>query len=409
MSALRGGYAVVGTAYGLWLSFTLFLQFLFGVGTFSFILSAALLLVPVFLHLLKSGTQIAVSTLFLVFLFGINVQIFVSLMANVHFVSGDVGFQWLGLILFALLGASFAAQNPALLRTVLLAFSVSLCLLLLVVLVDDARVATRLSGRLHPNLWGVVAVAAMPGLCAIRNALLRTVLVAFVFWMLLFQFNTRGAAACAAVSVIAYLYCARFQSGGLVSLFLPRTWPGLFRLSILLALPFVLASSFGFISEGLLQLTSQTRGLGSGLSGRTQLWAALLERANESPLTGVGFRMHDQFVTGEGLSSAHNAYIAMLTDLGYPGLIWYVAAVLTALWITFKRREPIFFAFIAGYAVQGFTEGRALNVGNPASILFIVLVFYALALSDQRQGESGYQSAAPDQDQLDHQLQARHT
>ena len=77
-------------------------------------------------------------------------------------------------------------------------------------------------------------------------------------------------------------------------------------------------------------LSSETRGLGSGLTGRTSQWTQGLALFQERPLTGFGFRT--RHLSGQGLKgnqdmNAHSGFINAALDLGVLGAAALVAQV----------------------------------------------------------------------------------
>jgi O-antigen ligase len=85
---------------------------------------------------------------------------------------------------------------------------------------------------------------------------------------------------------------------------------------------------------------------GSAL-GRLHFWSVAVEMARENPLLGVGFLGYNNsydaydFSYGEfGKSRAvHSAWFGVLAELGYPGLILYVANLVLGLWSCGKVRR----------------------------------------------------------------------
>src|SRR6185312_13334413 len=118
--------------------------------------------------------------------------------------------------------------------------------------------------------------------------------------------------------------------------------------------------------------------------GRDILWRDAFNLWLKSPFFGVGFRLHERFLPFH--SSTHNAYLAMLADMGIFGLLWYLAllvgAGLAAFSISDAKTRDLAIAMIVGYAVVGLFERRAVNAGNPVSILFMVTCFFSLTQRD---------------------------
>jgi len=69
--------------------------------------------------------------------------------------------------------------------------------------------------------------------------------------------------------------------------------------------------------ENVLALNDQSRGFGSGFTGRSELWSEGLRAIVKQPFFGYGFRR--QIITG------HNGYILLMSDVGIPmSLLFFV-------------------------------------------------------------------------------------
>jgi O-antigen ligase len=71
--------------------------------------------------------------------------------------------------------------------------------------------------------------------------------------------------------------------------------------------------------EDILRLHETGRGLGSGFTGRSELWAAALNSFWRRPVFGYGFRT--------GGFGAHSGYIKLLAEMGLVGFIPVVGSV----------------------------------------------------------------------------------
>jgi O-antigen ligase len=102
----------------------------------------------------------------------------------------------------------------------------------------------------------------------------------------------------------------------------------------------------------------------------------------KSPIFGIGFRQHEQFLAG---APSHNAYLAMLADTGILGLIVYLVLLIGSLMASWgiqdRRTRRFVLALVVSYVVIGFFERRAINSGNPYGVFFLMCC--AVALVDQ--------------------------
>jgi exopolysaccharide production protein ExoQ len=142
--------------------------------------------------------------------------------------------------------------------------------------------------------------------------------------------------------------------------------------------------------EAMLKLNDPYRGISTGASGRTDLWAAALALWEAQPLLGVGFRGHESLMP-DG-SPAHNAYLSMLAETGVLGFGGYLlicgSAVAGLVRLRHDPTRQVGVALAASYIVYGFVESRAVSFGNPYSIVFLWI-----ALDASRRVASGTQDS----------------
>lgn len=128
------------------------------------------------------------------------------------------------------------------------------------------------------------------------------------------------------------------------------------------------------------------RGVSTGFTGRSDLWAAAIDAWLRSPLVGVGFHQHQWYTPG--YIGAHEAYLAVLADTGILGLLWYLFFIVASLWGSLGIRDgatrSVVLVTIVAYALVGLFEARAINGGNPFSIFFQMCCFFSLAQASLR-------------------------
>ena len=141
--------------------------------------------------------------------------------------------------------------------------------------------------------------------------------------------------------------------------------------------------TFGF-SERL----SEALGRGSGLSGRTELWAKLLG-LHTNPIIGVGFESF--WLRGDNLKqlkgffwftpdSAHNGYLETYLTLGLIGVFLLIGLFVATFW---KIRRQLFLNFEWGRYRMGFLAAAVLYNWTEAAfrtISAIWFVFYLIAM-----------------------------
>jgi exopolysaccharide production protein ExoQ len=114
----------------------------------------------------------------------------------------------------------------------------------------------------------------------------------------------------------------------------------------------------GVKQAALMGRTQETAEVGT-LTGRTQLWSALLDYVARRPIFGWGF---DAFWTGAHVeevsvdqgwlvSHAHSGYIENLLNLGIAGLVAFVGALFAGAWAAAKRVQRWHGDLAAGFAL----------------------------------------------------------
>jgi len=128
-----------------------------------------------------------------------------------------------------------------------------------------------------------------------------------------------------------------------------------------------------------LMLDDSNRGVDSGGSGRSDLWAAAYNLWLTHPVFGVGFKGHTQFMPDNML--AHNAFLGLLADNGLVGLVGYMLLSIGACVCLLRRgfKGVTMFGYRAAilfpYFVYGMVESRAFSFGNTYSVLFLLVAF----------------------------------
>jgi exopolysaccharide production protein ExoQ len=154
---------------------------------------------------------------------------------------------------------------------------------------------------------------------------------------------------------------------------------------VLTALVLLVAAQLAFGISGRL---SESLGRGTGLTGRTDLWAHCLE-LQSNPILGAGFEgfwfpeRRDKiaaFYHGWKPGGAHNSYLDFYLDLGLIGLSLLIGLLIATFW---KIRRELFrdfewgryqLGFLAAVVVRGWTE----TCFTPGSALWFV--FYIIAI-----------------------------
>jgi O-antigen ligase len=315
-----------------------------------------------------------------------------------------VPLQWMPVVftintLYIFMLALLVAGCPdrRLMRTAAAVFAILCAPFLLWVVLTGEYLWGRLTAQnIQPNFWGLMGLCVGVAAFAIPSRILAAGCVG-VGLLTIYQASARGSLvalifACLTVGFVA----ARELRNRKLMLSLSIATSALIGLIVVApAIPNVER----VIMSDVLKIDDPDRGAGQGFTGRDVGWAEAIDLWMNHPLFGVGFRQHEQLLTG--ISSAHNAYLSMLADTGIVGFLLYVALLGTSLAASLRireRRSRIFvIALLVGYAVIGFFERRAINSGNPLGVLFLICCFYALAEAQIVSAMAGEdeQSASP--------------
>jgi O-antigen ligase len=127
-------------------------------------------------------------------------------------------------------------------------------------------------------------------------------------------------------------------------------------------------------------ISDRYRGFGTGASGRVEAWGSAWRLFLNHPLTGVGFRAHERYLSGAEGASSHNGYLAALAEIG---LIGFCSNILFIFFGFFRLKSivnipnltfshSVLFGLACGYLLIGLFERYLINVGNPTSLLFLL-------------------------------------
>jgi O-antigen ligase len=126
------------------------------------------------------------------------------------------------------------------------------------------------------------------------------------------------------------------------------------------------------------------RGLDSGFTGRDVLWQYALQLFYDNPYWGVGFRLHERYYAMSNPDialpgSAHNGYLAALAELGITGAVPLFVWLLLRLFALAKAPvksslDAVTLPFVLGYLAIALFERFLINLGNPTSLIFLMLL-----------------------------------
>jgi O-antigen ligase len=228
---------------------------------------------------------------------------------------------------------------------------------------------------LSPNAISLVAFSVVMAAMLFSSYAVRYVVVTIAAMVIILA-QSRAAAVATIVGVIVIV---------LLRLGAIKTWKRLVLVGIgsfvLVTLMIVFEEAITYQIESFFKIHDRHRGIESGGSGRLLAWLASWELFLDHPTIGVGFRAHEE-VLGVA-SSAHNGYLATLAEIGIIGfsaVMYIVTAGVAGLWKEANARkakmrlQTVFLGLCAGYFFEAMFERYLINIGNPASLIFLLAI-----------------------------------
>ncbi len=230
----------------------------------------------------------------------------------------------------------------------------------------------RIQGRLtigdaHPNYLGLISFGVLMCSLAIPSRILAGALIGANL-LVIVETQSRSALASALLGLMVF---AALKANQVNKRQVALALAGMGLLCAVLLMTYY-DNVESWVSS-LFFLNDKYRGLGTGFTGRVDAWQEALALFFQNPAFGVGFRMHERYMTT--LSSAHNGYLSLLAEVGVAGVIPLVSLTLLAGRSLFRKAisgDPIAIlgmSYITGYALLVIFERLFLNMGNPTSIL----------------------------------------
>lgn len=227
----------------------------------------------------------------------------------------------------------------------------------------------RLALGTDPNVVGLVGLALVISVATVRSIGLKITGVLTGLTLMALA-SSRGSL------VPAVLVLALF----------PRTYFGSIRRAltcvacviVVLGVAEIISGAFlsNYLFNHVLAIDDNSRGLGSGFTGRDYYWSSTFRVWTQHPIFGVGFQQHSIVA---GLPAyAHNMYLAILADLGMIGFIAIVGSFMTVFVLAVRRsdqRGRAASVALVAYLAYGLFEARYVNVGNILSLAVMYIMF----------------------------------
>lgn len=191
------------------------------------------------------------------------------------------------------------------------------------------------------------------------------------------------------------LLCLILGLGGIGALWLMRKGGAAFAVfCVWLGVILAALASYLFITNR--ELVLQALGKDPSLTGRTDIWAALMRLVDQYPWTGFGYSafwgrdsipaLAIRVETQWAVPSAHNGWIDLLIQLGWPGAILVGAVIAIAVIGTTVRiplagaREGYFgIAYLVVFILLSLSESVLLNQSNLPWTLLLAILARAVA------------------------------
>lgn len=156
------------------------------------------------------------------------------------------------------------------------------------------------------------------------------------------------------------------------------------------------------VFEGVFRVSDKNRGVGSGFTGRVDMWKTALEYFWKKPVFGYGFRTSS---IGEGFGGVHSAYLKILLEVGFVGIFFIVAAAFMELVRRLKlsirlksltpdsmpgidvvdsfRVNAISCAALCMLLTLWIYDQYYINLGSPVSIVFFLVLVAPTFITSQ--------------------------
>lgn len=223
----------------------------------------------------------------------------------------------------------------------------------------------------HPNLFGLVCLTI--ALCSIlMNRIKYTFLFMILSLYISYIVSSRATMMCIMVAFLMYLY-VNLKNRILLKI-------NIFFISSLLGIIYF-DSIYAYFRQ-VFMLDDEYRGVGTGMSGRTERWEIAFDIIGENPIFGVGFKMAEPTLG----FTIDNGYLAVLLEMGMFGMVAFIIILSLPIYFSIKtvffgknhNKESIFVAIsIIVVLIYMYFEQRYINFGNPLTIIFFFAIFYS--------------------------------
>jgi len=213
-------------------------------------------------------------------------------------------------------------------------------------------------GGLQPNWWGLLSFGVIACSLFNKSTLIRSFSITLSFYVMLVV-SSRGAILASVVMILCYY---RRDIINHIRISLAST-------ILILGGIYFLASNYmyslyDYIVFRVFLIDNEYRGVGTGLTGRSEGLIEAWKIFTENPIIGSGY--------GTNLH-VHNGFLILLSETGLLMLAFILALIIKSLILSYKYKQDAYMAIIIGYIVIMMTYPRSLNL-HVSSVIFLLCI-----------------------------------
>lgn len=245
-------------------------------------------------------------------------------------------------------------------------------IVLIILIFSLGNIDNRASLIVQPNFIGMVALSIVFASLYVESTLISMIVYALSITIVLIVSSRASLLGIIIIIFFELFYFKKIAYLGIKNMLLRGAIFFLYISSMVIYGYSVIANMF--------LLNDSYRGINSGMSGRTERWLyALYQWLHHDFWLGIGY--------GESIHylgfSADNAYITILVELGFIGLVLYMFILFFSIHTAFKKRYFKDILFLVIYMVYGIFEKRYFSVGNAYSMMLFFTIYH-IFLYDQK-------------------------
>lgn len=233
-----------------------------------------------------------------------------------------------------------------------------------------------LQGRLtfgHPNYLAVVCFGVLSCSLLAQNLVMRSTMIALNL-SVIFETQSRSCLVGSMITLLFYIVLSNTRA--MRRRLGPIAVIGIITVTVCFGVMF--REQITERVSAALFLEDRDRGIGTGFTGRLEAWDEAYQMFLTSPVFGIGFRMHERFMTT--LSSAHNGYFSTLAETGAAGICSALILIGTCAWrlLTMSRSGDsiaiVGFSFVSGFLFVAMFERYLINFGTSTAVLMWIFL-----------------------------------